>query len=345
MVGHGRIIKGDIVFLNNPEKVNYIEKGNIVLVGNVVEGVYKSIPERFKSFRTLDYSNNLIFPGFVNNSIIYNNDESVEKLSYNLWREGVLRSNIVSIGDIESSYILMDNLENLGLGGFITHKRNNGKYLLDDLEEFCIMSSNTRILEKPFIFLEEYDKNIKEKLKLSRILNLNIIGKNVQKIKKDIISSDYGENIYFQILNLLDFNDDDINTFDSIDSLPKYNSYSPFGRKLSSVEETKLRLLFKENRLGFHTDNELKLFKAIKFEEKNRNIFSNLNIFYMITKVNGNIFNNIGNFSNQTDFDAIILNDYNKKGNPKDRLIRYLEDTNAGEITMRYVAGMRALGK
>lgn len=353
MSKHARALKGDIVFSETPGKLEIYEDGYIILFGNLIKGIYREIPEEHKDTRLFDYSGKLIIPGFVNSLAVSRNaedsekkEERVRRISEDIWQEGTARLNIISEGSLEDSYYLMDYVESLGLGAYCCHERTEGKeYSLYDLEEFAIMSANTRILVKPFIFLNEDEENIEEKLNIARLSNLKIAGRNVHRIKEKIENTgDYGRDIYKDILNIIDFsNGRGISDF--LDELPENNAYCPYGEEISEDEAETLKKLLREERLGIYTGDEHSVLKALRHEQENRKIFSFKELFYMATKGSGKFFGKTGSFEEFCSFDAAVIDDAEKKGSPEKRLERFLESGNKDEVFLRYVYGMKALGK
>lgn len=59
------VVKGHFIFTRIAEKFEVYEDSFLVSVDGRVEGVYQTIPERFKEGRFQDYGNRLIIPGFV----------------------------------------------------------------------------------------------------------------------------------------------------------------------------------------------------------------------------------------------------------------------------------------
>ena len=59
------VVKGHFIFTRITEKFEVYEDSFLVSVDGRVEGIYQTIPERFKEGRFQDYGNRLIIPGFV----------------------------------------------------------------------------------------------------------------------------------------------------------------------------------------------------------------------------------------------------------------------------------------
>jgi guanine deaminase len=59
------IVKGHFIFTPTPETYEIYENNCLVSVDGKVEGIYPSIPDRFKGCAVHDYGNRLVIPGFV----------------------------------------------------------------------------------------------------------------------------------------------------------------------------------------------------------------------------------------------------------------------------------------
>jgi len=59
------VIKGHFIFTKNAEKFKIYKDSFLVSIDGKVEGIYQTIPEKYKACRFQDYGNKLIIPGFV----------------------------------------------------------------------------------------------------------------------------------------------------------------------------------------------------------------------------------------------------------------------------------------
>ena len=59
------VIKGHFIFTKNAEKFKIYKDSFLISIDGKVEGIYPTIPEKYKSCRFQDYGNKLIIPGFV----------------------------------------------------------------------------------------------------------------------------------------------------------------------------------------------------------------------------------------------------------------------------------------
>lgn len=59
------ILKGNLIYSGKDRKLNTLENGYVVCSKGICKGVFKKIPEAFKSFRIKDFKDKLIIPGMV----------------------------------------------------------------------------------------------------------------------------------------------------------------------------------------------------------------------------------------------------------------------------------------
>ena len=59
------ILKGSIVHSKNKDELEIVENGYVICKNGLSEGIFSSIPEEFKDFEIIDYSDKLIVPGFT----------------------------------------------------------------------------------------------------------------------------------------------------------------------------------------------------------------------------------------------------------------------------------------
>ena len=59
------ILHGNVVFSKTTKELNIYEDSYIVVENGKVQGVYKTLPEEFKSYNITDYGDKIIIPGLV----------------------------------------------------------------------------------------------------------------------------------------------------------------------------------------------------------------------------------------------------------------------------------------
>ncbi len=331
---HARVFKGDIVYSKNADELETIKDGYIVLFGNNVKGIYRDIPEEYKSARLMDYSGKLIIPGLNNHLLKLKNyeDLSFSKVE-SLWKEGTTRLNTISLGEIDASYNLMDFIENMGLGGYFSHIREDEKFSIYDLEEFALMSSNVRILVRPYIFADKSDNNIEKKLDISKRYSLNFSGIDLDM---DSLSSEAGGTT----LSILKPGAENFSA--------DYYSYSPYSfdkEKVTDQDTDYLKKLLSEEKLGLYTEDEFSMIEAIRYELENNGLFSFEELFYMATEIGGKYFGRVGKFEEGYSFDALIVDDRNKTLSLEERVKEFILNGSSDDVFLRYIYGMKALGR
>ncbi len=60
-----KILKGNIIYTENSDSFNVVEKGFIIVKDGIVDGTYEKLPEEFKDMQVEDYGDKLIIPGFI----------------------------------------------------------------------------------------------------------------------------------------------------------------------------------------------------------------------------------------------------------------------------------------
>lgn len=166
-----KILKGHIVFTPEIGKFTINEDSYIVIKDKVVKGVYKELPEEYDEKDVIDYGDKLIIPGFVDLHLhasqyanvglgvdeelldwlnIYTFPEEAKfkdldfakkaysKLVHDLWEQGTTRSVIFATIHQESTILLMDMLNEAGLGAFVgklNMDRNSPDFYIEDTEE------------------------------------------------------------------------------------------------------------------------------------------------------------------------------------------------------------------
>lgn len=176
-------IKGNIIFTEEFGKYHIIANGYIVIYDKSIVGIYEELPEDYKNIRVTDYGNNLIIPGFTDlhlhgpqfpnlglgldkelmpwlNTYTFPEEAKYWDMKYakkvystlakELWRNGTTRSCIFATIHLESTKILMDILNEAGLGAYV------GKVNMDrNCPSFLIEDTDTSIKETEE-FLREY---------------------------------------------------------------------------------------------------------------------------------------------------------------------------------------------
>jgi guanine deaminase len=186
--------KGHIVYTPSLGKFNIIENGYIVVEGSKVKGVYSSLPNDYINIEVEDFGDKLIIPGFVDihlhASQIANrglgldielmkwltvhtfkeeakfSDLRYAEIIYNeaaklLLKNGTTRAVIYGTLHKESTELLMDIVNNYGIGAYVgkvSMDKNSPDYLtentlqaLKDEEEFLKETIDKYKLVKPII--------------------------------------------------------------------------------------------------------------------------------------------------------------------------------------------------
>lgn len=177
-----KIVKGNIIFTKEFGEYQIINNGYIVVEGEIVQGVYEILPEQYIGSEVEDYGDNLIIPGFVDlhlhgpqfpnlglgldkelmpwlhaytfpeeakySDVKY--AESVYKaLVRELWKNGTTRSCIFATVHLETTKLLMDIVNESGLGAYVgkvNMDRNCPEFLVEDTEK-SIEETETLIKE------------------------------------------------------------------------------------------------------------------------------------------------------------------------------------------------------
>ncbi|MDO5707459.1 MAG: hypothetical protein Q4P31_02360 [Andreesenia angusta] len=232
----------------------------------------------------------------------------------------------------------MDYIESLGLGAYCTHQRKkNRDYSIYDIDEFSVMSGNKRFLVNPFIFIEESDEFLNEKINLANIYNLKIIGKNIENLKN--LSE-------FNIMNIIELKDSNID-YEALENIEN-NAYNPYNFIDELIDKNRFKNLLYSDKLGLYTENNYSVLEAIRYELNNNKIFTLRELFYMSTVGSGKFFGNIGKFNQFYSFDANIIDDSeysNLNDDLEERLNNFVKYGKKEDIILRDVYGMKALGE
>ena len=65
MIKEIKIYKGDIIFCESPDKFTTLENGYIITENNKIKETVQELPAEYSDIKILDFSGNLIIPGFV----------------------------------------------------------------------------------------------------------------------------------------------------------------------------------------------------------------------------------------------------------------------------------------
>lgn len=176
-------LKGNIIFAKDFGKYEIYKNSFIVVEQGVVKGIYEKLPQEFSDITVKDYGDKLIIPGFVDIHLhgpqfpnlglgldkelmpwleTYTFPEEgkysdleyakkvYKKLILELWRNGTTRSVIFSSVHVESTKLLMDIINEAGLGAYV------GKVNMDRNCPDFICEETQKSLEATEAFLKDY---------------------------------------------------------------------------------------------------------------------------------------------------------------------------------------------
>lgn len=176
-------IKGNVIFTQNFGKYEIFEGGYILIEDGLVNGVYSHLPDKFKDLEVKDYGDKLIIPGFVDihlhgpqfpnlglgldkelmpwlETYTFPEESKYGDIDYakkvykilvrELWRNGTTRSCIFASIHSESTKLLMDIINDAGLGAYV------GKVNMDRNCPDFICEDTKKSLEETEEFLKEY---------------------------------------------------------------------------------------------------------------------------------------------------------------------------------------------
>lgn len=189
-----KIYKGNLIFTEKPDAFNIIPKGFVGVENGVVVFVGEQIPSDYENVIVEDFGDRLIIPGFIDlhfhapqyanlglgldkELLPWLNDytfpeeakysdlayaESVyRKVAYDLWRNGTTRVVLFSTIHAEGAKLLMDVIDEAGLGAYIgkvNMDRNSPEFLcemtedsLRDTEEWILSYAHKYKRVKPII--------------------------------------------------------------------------------------------------------------------------------------------------------------------------------------------------
>lgn len=166
-----KILKGNIIFTPEFGKYSILKNGYIIVENGLVLETASILPDKYKALEIEDYGDNLIIPGFVDLHLHapqfvnrglgldkelldwltiytfpeeskYNNldyaKKAYEKFVYELWKYGTTRSVIFGTIHNEATILLMELLNNVGLGalvGKVNMDRNCPDFYIEDTVE------------------------------------------------------------------------------------------------------------------------------------------------------------------------------------------------------------------
>jgi len=165
-----KIFKGNIIFTPTPNKFFSIENGYILVVNGKVKNVYKLLPEEYKDFQIIDYSDNLIIPGMNDlhahapqfrhlgmamdkellpwlNDYTFPEESKFKDIDYSrsiyerfikeVWKQGTTRIAVFATIHKKSSMDLMELFIKSGLGAYVGKVNmdlNSPPYLCESFE-------------------------------------------------------------------------------------------------------------------------------------------------------------------------------------------------------------------
>lgn len=176
-------IKGNVIFTQNFGQYEIFKGGYIIIEDGLVNGVYSNLPEEFKCIGVKDYGEKLIIPGFVDlhlhgpqfpnlglgldkelmpwlETYTFPEESKYSDMDYamkvyktlvkELWKNGTTRSCIFASIHSESTKLLMDIINDAGLGAYV------GKVNMDRNCPDFICEDTKKSLEETEEFLKEY---------------------------------------------------------------------------------------------------------------------------------------------------------------------------------------------
>ena len=180
------IVKGNVVWSESNKELKSVENGYLVIKEGIVEGVFSSIPDEYKSFELIDAGNNLVVPGLVDlhvhapqfafrgtnmdlelmdwlNTYTFPEESKFSDLSYAdkvysyftnaIKKSATTRLVAFSSLHVEGTLLLMDKLERIGIRGYVG-KVNMDRNSPDTLRE----ESAEKAAENTEKWLEECEK-------------------------------------------------------------------------------------------------------------------------------------------------------------------------------------------
>jgi guanine deaminase len=165
-----KIIKGNIIFTESPQKFTVINHGFIVIINGKVDNIYKTLPDKYNNLKIMDYGDKLIIPGmndlhchgsqFKNLGMAMDKDllpwlndytfpeeckfkdveyskKIYQKFIKEIWKQGTTRTAVFATIHKETSIELMNLFIKSGLGAFVGKVNmdlNSPSFLCETLE-------------------------------------------------------------------------------------------------------------------------------------------------------------------------------------------------------------------
>ncbi len=165
------ILKGTILSFPSCGKIEICENGYLIAENENITGIYKNIPEKYKNFKITDYGNSLIVPSFSDmhlhapqypmlgtgmdlplldwlNNYAFPTEAKFSDINYarsvyhclarELIENGTTRVCMFSSLHVDSTLILMEELETAGITGYVgkvNMDRNGASFLQETTEE------------------------------------------------------------------------------------------------------------------------------------------------------------------------------------------------------------------
>ncbi len=386
-----QVIKGNIIFTKTFGKYEIIKNGYLVVDNNMVNGVYEILPEKFKNISILDYRDNLIIPGFVDIHLhgpqfpnlglgldkelmpwleTYTFPEEGKywdiayakkvytSLAKELWKNGTTRSCIFATIHIEATKLLMDILNESGLGAFIREYGNKYELVKPIITPRFVPTCTTKLLRALGELSEKYKVPVQSHLSENKdeikfVKELHPESENYASIYKDTGLLGQQPTIMAHCVLLED---------EEIEMLKKnqvFIAHSPNSNSnLASGIAPIRKLINKGISVGLASDisggHSLSMCNVMVESAQASNIkwlesgkkeipLSTAEIFYLATKGSGSFFGKVGSFEEGYEFDALVIDDSSlnnlKELSIEERLQKFIYTGNPKHIIKRYVAG------
>lgn len=177
------ILKGNIIFTQTSDKFSVYNDSYIISVDGKIEGIYNTLPKKYKAYKIEDYENRLIIPGFVdlhlhasqflqcgmgmNEKLLkWLNDytfklekdfvdiqfaeEVYSKFADKLIENGTLRACIFASSSTEGTEILFEILKKRGIGAYV------GKVEMDRNAPDFVIETKEHLIKGTKYLIEKY---------------------------------------------------------------------------------------------------------------------------------------------------------------------------------------------